>query len=99
MLGLKIKELREAKGLVQRQVAAYLHVDTAYISKMERDEKPASRKNLSKLAELLNVPESELLTLWIADKLLEIIKDEAVGIDAVDLVRNKLYDLSNPGRL
>ena len=34
MLGEKLKELRESKGLVQRQVAAALGVDTAYVSKM-----------------------------------------------------------------
>jgi transcriptional regulator with XRE-family HTH domain len=46
MLGEKLRELREAKGLVQRQVAADLEVDTAYISKMEHNEKPVSRNHL-----------------------------------------------------
>jgi HTH-type transcriptional regulator, competence development regulator len=50
MLGEKLKELREAKGLVQRQVAAELEVDTAYISKIESNEKPVSRTHLKKLA-------------------------------------------------
>lgn len=36
MLGEKLKELRESKGLLQRQVAAELDVDAAYISKMEK---------------------------------------------------------------
>jgi len=38
MIGGKLKELRESKGLLQREVAAKLDVDTAYISKMESDE-------------------------------------------------------------
>lgn len=42
MLGEKLKELRESKGLLQRQVAAELKVDTAYISKMENNDKPVS---------------------------------------------------------
>ena len=42
MLGEKLKELRESKRLVQRQVAAELKVDTAYISKMENNDKPVS---------------------------------------------------------
>ena len=42
MLGEKLKELRESKGLLQRQVAAELDVDTAYISKMENNDKPVS---------------------------------------------------------
>ena len=39
IIGKKLRELREQKGLLLRQVAASLEVDTAYISKMERGEK------------------------------------------------------------
>ncbi|MCX6272561.1 MAG: helix-turn-helix transcriptional regulator [Bacteroidetes bacterium] len=87
MLGLKLKELREAQGLVQRKVAAELHVDTAYVSKVERDEKPVSRNHLKKLAELLSYPEEELLTLWIADKLYDMVKQEAVGLKSIEVVQ------------
>lgn len=38
MLGDKLRELREAKSLLQRQVTAELEVDTAYISKMQSNE-------------------------------------------------------------
>ena len=44
MFGQKVKELCEAKGLVQRQVAAELEVDTAYVSKIESDEKKLLKK-------------------------------------------------------
>jgi transcriptional regulator with XRE-family HTH domain len=37
MLGLKLKELRESNGMVQRQIAALLEVDTAFISKVEKE--------------------------------------------------------------
>ena len=39
MLGVKLKELRETNGMVQRQIAALLEVDTAIISKVEKEEK------------------------------------------------------------
>ena len=42
MLGAKLKELREMNGYVQRQIAAELEVDTAYISKVENDKDKAS---------------------------------------------------------
>ena len=86
MLGEKIKELREAKGLVQRQIAAELEVDTAYISKMESNEKPVSRHHLKKLAVLLNISEGELLTLWLADKLYDIVKNEPGGLKSIELI-------------
>jgi HTH-type transcriptional regulator, competence development regulator len=86
MLGEKLKELREAKGLVQRQIAAELEVDTAYISKMESNEKPVSRHHLKKLAQVLSISEDELLTLWLADKLYDVVKDEQVGMKSLEVV-------------
>ena len=61
MLGQKLRALRQAKGLLQRQVAAALDVDTAYVSKMEKNEKPVSKNYLSSLSRLYGVPEKELL--------------------------------------
>jgi transcriptional regulator with XRE-family HTH domain len=41
--GETVRELRESKRLLLKQVAAFLEVDTAFLSKMERNEKKASR--------------------------------------------------------
>jgi transcriptional regulator with XRE-family HTH domain len=74
MLSVKLKELPEANGLVQRQVDAELEVDTAYISKVENNEKPVSRNYLKKFTQLFAVPLEELLTLWLADKVYDVVK-------------------------
>ncbi len=71
MLGDKLRELREAKSLLQRQVTAELEVDTAYISKMQSNEKPVSRQHLKKLSALLGIAEQMLLTHGLADKVAE----------------------------
>jgi transcriptional regulator with XRE-family HTH domain len=44
IIGQKLRELRGEKGLLLRQVAAELEVDTAYMSKMERGEKNIKRE-------------------------------------------------------
>jgi HTH-type transcriptional regulator, competence development regulator len=90
MLGEKLKELRESKGLLQRQVAAELDVDTAYISKMESNDKPVSKAYLSKLAHLYNVKEQELLTLWLADKVYDVVKDQDVALKAMEAVEEEI---------
>lgn len=90
MFGEKLKQLREANGLVQRQVAAELEVDTAYVSKMESNEKPVSRGHLKKLALLFKAKEEELLTFWLADKVMDVVKDEEVAIKAVQLAEEEL---------
>lgn len=90
IIGKKLRELREQKGLLLRQVAAELEVDTAYISKMERGEKNIKRVFILKLAEIYNTSKDELLTLWLADQVYDIVKDEKTAINAIKLVENKL---------
>ena len=90
MLGEKLKELREAKGLVQRQVAADLQVDTAYISKMEHNEKPVSRTHLKKLAKLYSVTENDMLPIWLADKVLQLVGNEKHSVQALEMALNKV---------
>jgi transcriptional regulator with XRE-family HTH domain len=90
MLGEKLRELREARGLVQRQIAAELEVDTAYISKMESNEKPVSRHHLKKLAALLSISEKELLIIWLANKILRTIDEEEYKEQAMQLALKTL---------
>lgn len=92
MLGEKLKEIRESKGLLQRQVAAELDVDTAYISKMENNDKPVSKEHLKKISTLLGVPENDLLPLWVGEKVKRVIKNEKFGKQALEIV---LKELSN----
>lgn len=92
MLGEKLKELRESNGLVQRQVAAELQLDTAYISKMEHNEKPVSRVHLKKLSKLYCIPENELLPIWLADKVLQLVGNEKFTIQALEMALDKLKE-------
>jgi HTH-type transcriptional regulator, competence development regulator len=93
MIGQKLREYRESKGLLQRQVASELQVDTAYISKIESSEKPVSRLHLNKLAKLFGTSENELLTLWLADKVFDVVKDESVGLKAIGFAEHELLKL------
>jgi transcriptional regulator with XRE-family HTH domain len=72
----KIRRLREEQQLLQRQLAAALEIDTPMYSKIERGDRPAKRTQVIALAKLLSTDETELLTLWLADKVLEVLEDE-----------------------
>lgn len=63
--GKRIKELRTARGLTQRQLADLAHVDFTYLSKIENDrlEHTPSIKALQDLARALKVDELELMQL------------------------------------
>lgn len=89
-LGKRIKELRESKGLFLREVGAALGLDNAFISKIENEEKLLPKKHLERLAEFLNVPANELLTLWLSDKIKSLIDDKEIGKEALKTVLNEL---------
>ena len=92
-LGKRIKELREEKKLLQRQLAASLEIDTPMFSKIERGERRAKREQVLKLAELLDTDPNELLTLWLSDQLNELVKDEDNAEGALNLVIKNLRNL------
>jgi len=88
--GIRIKELRENQGLLQRQLAASLEIDTPMFSKIERGERRAKREQVVKLAELLQTDENELLTVWLADQVYEIVKDEETASGALKVAESTL---------
>lgn len=88
--GDKIRELREARGMLLRELAALLETDTAYVSKLERGERKAKREQVILLASLLKTASEELLTLWLADQVNQLVINESIAIESLSLV---LYDL------
>ena len=74
--GERIKKLRESRGLLQRQLAASLEIDTPMYSKIERGERKAKREQVELLAELLQTDKLELLSLWLSDQIINLVKDE-----------------------
>ncbi len=88
--GQNIRNYREEKGLLLRELAAALEVDTAFISKMERNEKRATRIHVEKLSLVLNIPEDELLTIWLSDKLLITLDQEPAAHNALRLTEKRL---------
>lgn len=84
IFGRKIKELREERGLVQRQLSAALEIDTPMYSKIERGERKAKRSQIPIMAQMFEVDEKELLTIWLADKVLDTVEgEEDVSHDAL----------------
>lgn len=76
MIGTKIRELREERGLLLRQVAATLEIDTATLSKMEREVKTLRKEHLQKLANIYGIDVAQLIAIWLADKLINILEGE-----------------------
>jgi len=84
LFGNKLRQLRENQRLVLRKVAAELDIDTATMSKIERGERNANREYLLVLSELFGIREEELKTLWLDEKVGEIVSDEEEGLEALE---------------
>lgn len=83
----KIRQLREEKQLLQRQLAAALEIDTPMYSKIERGDRKAKREQVVKLAALLQTDQDEFLSLWLADQVIAVVADEKK-------IANKVLDIA-----
>ncbi len=89
-LGEIIRKLREEKELPLRTVAAYLDIDQAILSKIERGQRYASREQVVKLAGYFNANENDLLVSWLSDKLVYEVADEDVALKALQVAEEKV---------
>ena len=88
--GKTLKSMRLSRNILQRQVAAYLEMDTPLYSKIERGERPAKKELVEKIANFLGVEADELMTIWLADQVFDVIKDHKIADRALSTVINKI---------
>jgi transcriptional regulator with XRE-family HTH domain len=98
-LGQKIKELREQAGLKQRELAYQLGIGEGFLSKVENDQKPLKREDLTKLNELFKTPIEELESLWLANKVYSIVRDEETALSALKVAEEQItYNILRNGK-
>lgn len=85
-----IREKREKKGLLLRHVSAQLDIDTAILSKIERGERKATREQITKLADILELDKESLLIKYLSEKILYEIQDEDLGIQALKVAEKTI---------
>ena len=90
IFGNKLKKLREEKQLPQRQLASVLKIDTATYCKIEKGDRRAKREQVAILAELLQANAKELLRLWSADKIYDLIADEDDATQILNVVAENI---------
>ena len=88
--GIKIKQLREQHQLLQRQVSSQMEIDTPMLSKIERGERKARKEQVLLFAKILKIGPEDLLTLWLADQVLEVVQNEHSALRAVRLAEKEV---------
>jgi transcriptional regulator with XRE-family HTH domain len=89
-LGDTIRKLRAGKAQPLRTVAAYLDIDQAILSKMERGQRRATREQVVKLADYFEVNGDELLVAWLSDKLVYAVEDEDMALKALQVAEERV---------
>lgn len=89
-LGDTIRKLRESKELPLRTVAAFLDIDQAILSKIERSQRRATREQVIKLAAYFKTNENDLLIAWLSDKLLYEVEDEDLALKALQVAEERV---------
>jgi transcriptional regulator with XRE-family HTH domain len=93
-LGDTLRELREGKQQPLRTVAAYLDIDQAILSRIERGQRKASREQVLKLAEYFNVDADDLLVAWLSDKVIATVADDKIIADkALDIAKKQIKQM------
>ncbi len=88
--GEKIRALREKQNLYLRQVAPLLEMDTAQLSEIEKGLRQLKRELIPILAEILKASSDELMTLWLADQIYAVVKDEKLANEAMQVAEKSI---------
>jgi predicted nucleotidyltransferase/plasmid maintenance system antidote protein VapI len=90
-----IRKLREDKMLPLRTVAAYLDIDQAILSKIERGKRKPTREHVVKLAAYFKVKENDLMVVWLSDNLVYQVADEQLALRALQMAEEKIAYKNN----
>lgn len=88
--GQYIRELREKRGLLLRQVAAGIEIDQALLSKIERGERLPTKAQVMRLAQFYKIDLNEILIAFLSDKLVYEVRNEEVALRAIQVAEKKI---------
>jgi len=94
-VGQIIRARRENLGLLLRQVASYVDIDQAILSKIERDERKPTKDNILKLAEILKLDKEDLFVQFMSDKIAYEIADEDCANKVLKVAEQKVKYLQS----
>ncbi len=89
-LGELLRKYREERGETLRKVAAYLNIDQAILSKIERGHRKATRTQVEKLADYYGVDMKKLLVAWLGDKVIDELRGEPYAEEAMKVAEEQI---------
>lgn len=89
-IGELIRKLREKEGYPLRKVAAFLDIDQAVLSKIERGQRKLTKEQVIKLADFFNYSEKEMLVTFLSDQIVYQIGDDKYAKEALKVAEEKI---------
>lgn len=89
-IGNILRDLRETKSLLLREVGAELSIDPTILSKIERNKKMPTKEQVKALSDFYNEQKSEVIIAWLSDKLVYEVKDEELALQAIQVAEQKI---------
>jgi len=89
-IGEYIRRLRENKGESLRKVAAYLDVDQAILSKIERGKRKATKQQIVKLAKYFGEDKKKMLIVYLSDRILYEVQEEDYAKEALKIAEKRI---------
>ena len=86
----KLRKLRNDSKLPLRKVAAFLDVDQAVLSKIERGIRPTTKDQIIKLSKIYNVDAEDLLIQFYSDKFVTELANEPFAQKALKVAEKKI---------
>lgn len=88
--GEKIRSLREKHGMIIRELAALLEVDTSTISKIENCQRHATKKQVSDLALVFGSDYHELEAYWMGSKIYDMLQEIDNPMNALSVAEEQV---------
>ena len=89
-IGNTLRGLREAKGLLLREVGAKISLDPTSLSKIERDERMPTKEQVKSLADFYKDQKNEVIIAWLSDKLYYEVQNEDLALQAMQVAEEKI---------
>ncbi len=91
-LGSLIRNKREEKKLLMRELASKIDVDTSMISKIENGYRSPTKEQLDKIASVLNINNEQLINIWFAERIYNDLKEQSNSLDILKIVEERIKE-------
>ena len=92
-----IRQLREERQLPLRKIAALLDIDTSFYSKIERNERKATKEQIHKLEDIFHIAKDVLMVSYLSEKIYRELSDEECATEVLKVAEERVkYKKNNP---